>query len=406
MNAVHSSSFTTTRVSTLIVLPLVFLSVLITCSCGGGVTSVAPSITAEPMALSTPVAQVATFTVTATGTAPLRFQWSRNGSDITGASNTSYTTPSVTPTDNGASFAVTVTNDRGSVNSIAASLTVLPRTPQMGDWRFQGMDLPAGAYSGSADLLSFQSFTLPNFIGTPLEVGLQFGWDCGSPGPLDCAWIFFGFDPAAGTAGPTSLYSNDAIANLDADLSGLANGNTVVRSLDLESANQIFAYGALQIPQGVGFEFSSQTVSPDQLQATTTQLGQQSRVVTALSYDEDGNVFVVSYGWQSDVSTLYSTQAIIIPSNSTDVATADSNAIIAAITKLANQGYIITAMGGDASNGLLLVGTRVQGDNLARPIEIFTNTEAPQGQVSSASQSLWGTVGGVTPAGTVQFSEQ
>ena len=103
---------------------------------------------------------------------------------------------------------------------------------------------------------------------------------------------------------------------------------------------------------------------------------------------------------------MYSTQAVIIPSNSTNVATADSNVIITAITNLANQGYIITAMGGNASNGLLIMGTRVQGDTLARPIEVFTTAPSHQGQVSSALQSLWGTVGGVTPAGTIQFAEQ
>jgi len=114
----------------------------------------------------------------------------------------------------------------------------------------------------------------------------------------------------------------------------------------------------------------------------------------------------VSYGWESDATSLYSTQAVIIPSNSTSVATADSNIIIAAITNLANQGYIITAMGGNASNGLVIIGTRVQGDTLARPIEIFPSVPGHQGQVSSALQSLWGTVGGTAPAGTIQFSEQ
>ena len=71
-----------------------------------------------------------------------------------------------------------------------------------------------------------------------------------------------------------------------------------------------------------------------------------SRVVTALSYNADGNVFVVSYGWQSYASTAYSTQAVLLPSSSTDAATANPTAIIAAITKLAGQGHIMTAMGG------------------------------------------------------------
>ncbi len=382
------------------------LAILIASGCGGGPGGVAPNITTEPTALNTPVGQIATFSVTASGTAPLRYQWNENGVAINGAASSTYTTPAVTPADNGASFTVTVTNNLGSVTSDAASLTALPRAPQLGDWRFQGMDLPAGSLAGGTDLVSFQSLNLPNFLGTPLEVGLEFGWDCGSPGPSDCVWNFFGFNPPSAIAAVSSLYSNDSFDNLNSDLSNLASGNTVVTSLDLEPANQIFAYGALQISQANGFEFSSQTISPGQLQATATLLGGQSRVITALAYDAEGNVFVVSYGWQSDVTTMYSTQAVIIPSNSTNVATADSDVIITAITNLANQGYIITAMGGNASNGLLIMGTRVQGDTLARPIEVFTTAPSHQGQVSSALQSVWGTVGGVTPAGTIQFAEQ
>jgi hypothetical protein len=376
------------------------------CGSGGVMSALAPNITTEPATQSTPVGQMAIFTVTASGTAPLRYQWSLNGTVINGAIGSSYTTPAVVPTDSGSSFEVTVTNDIGSATSSAASLIVLPRAPQLGDWRFQGMDLLAGTFSGGTDLVSFQSLSLPNFLGTPLEVGLEFGWDCGSSGPSDCVWNFFGFNPPSAVAAVGSLYSNDSFDNLNSDLSNLASGNTIVTSVDLEPANQIFAYGALQISQASGFEFSSQTVSPGQLQATATLLGGQSRVITALAYDAEGNVFVVSYGWQSDVTTVYSTQAVIIPSNSTNVATADSNVILAAITNLANQGYIITAMGGNASNGLLIIGTRVQGDNLSRPIEVFTTAPSHQGQVSSTLQSLWGTVGGVTPAGTIQFAEQ
>jgi Immunoglobulin I-set domain len=381
------------------------LILLTASSCGGGPGRVAPNITTEPTALSTPVGQIATFTVTASGTAPLRFQWSKNGVAINGAANSTYTTPAVTPADNGASFTVSVTNNIGSVTSDAASLTVLPRAPQLGDWRFQGMDLPAGTLAGGTDLVSFQTDTLPNVIGTPLEVGLIFGFSCGSSSPNDCAWNFFGFNSPNGTVGPTTVFTSDSLVNLTGDLTTMNTGSSVITSLDLEPANQIFAYGALQLPQMSGFEFSSQTVSSDQLQATATQLGEQSRVITALSYDADGNVFIICYGWQSDATTVYSTQAVIIPSNSTSVATADSNVIATAITNLANQGYIITATGGNASNGLLIIGTRVQGDTLPRPIEVFQQT-GHQGQVSGTTQSVWGTVGGTTPSFFVQYSEQ
>jgi len=62
--------------------------------------------------------------VTATGTSPLHYQWTNNGVNITGATKASYTTPPTTVGDNGALFALTVSNLAGSVTSNNAILTV------------------------------------------------------------------------------------------------------------------------------------------------------------------------------------------------------------------------------------------------------------------------------------------
>jgi hypothetical protein len=70
------------------------------------------------------VGQTATFSVSATGNAPLFYQWTENGITITGANSSSYTTPAVALADNGATFSVTVSNTIGAVTSVAATLTV------------------------------------------------------------------------------------------------------------------------------------------------------------------------------------------------------------------------------------------------------------------------------------------
>ena len=77
--------------------------------------------------------QPATFSVNASGSAPLSYQWQRNNTNITGANSASYTLPTATPTDNGAKFKVVVTNAFGSVTSNEATLTVtaLPTTLTM-----------------------------------------------------------------------------------------------------------------------------------------------------------------------------------------------------------------------------------------------------------------------------------
>src|SRR5258708_27381914 len=86
--------------------------------------AVAPTITTQPASQTVIVGQTASFTVAATGTAPLNFQWKKNGTAILGATSSSYTTPVTTSSDNGAQFTVAVSNAAGSVTSNAAALTV------------------------------------------------------------------------------------------------------------------------------------------------------------------------------------------------------------------------------------------------------------------------------------------
>ncbi len=88
-----------------------------------------PSITTQPTDQTVSEGQTARFTVTATGTAPLRYQWKKNGVDISLATNPTYTTPPTTMVDNGAVFSVMVANDGGSVTSNNARLTVNAAIP-------------------------------------------------------------------------------------------------------------------------------------------------------------------------------------------------------------------------------------------------------------------------------------
>src|SRR4029077_8740996 len=79
---------------------------------------VAPTITTQPGNQTVTAGQTATFTVVATGTAPLGYQWQKNGANIAGATATSYTTPATTTADSGSSFDVVVSNTAGTVTSI------------------------------------------------------------------------------------------------------------------------------------------------------------------------------------------------------------------------------------------------------------------------------------------------
>src|SRR5881396_2233889 len=88
--------------------------------------AVAPTITTQPANQTVTAGQTATFAVVAAGTAPLGYQWQKNGANITGATSASYTTPATTTADSGSTFRVVVSNSAGTVTSSAATLTVNP----------------------------------------------------------------------------------------------------------------------------------------------------------------------------------------------------------------------------------------------------------------------------------------
>ena len=83
-----------------------------------------PTITTQPASKTTSVGGTATFSVVVAGTGPFTYQWSKNNTNLAGATGASYTTPATTSADNGNTFKVVVTNSGGSTSSSTATLTV------------------------------------------------------------------------------------------------------------------------------------------------------------------------------------------------------------------------------------------------------------------------------------------
>jgi len=93
-----------------------------------GVPLFPPVITVQPASRTNNPGTTATLSVTATGSAPLSYQWSLNGTILAGATDSSLTLANVQITDAG-SYSIVVTNAFGSVTSSNALLTVnLPPT--------------------------------------------------------------------------------------------------------------------------------------------------------------------------------------------------------------------------------------------------------------------------------------
>ena len=117
----------------------------------------APSITSHPANRTVSAGQSASFSVAASGTAPLRYQWQRNGANIASATSATYTLQT-TAADNGATFRAVVSNDFGSATSNAATLTVLTNRA------------PTGSVSSPAAGARYRGGQTFTFAGTGSDV--------------------------------------------------------------------------------------------------------------------------------------------------------------------------------------------------------------------------------------------
>jgi glucose/arabinose dehydrogenase len=87
-----------------------------------------PSITQHPLNQTVAEGQQASFTVAATGSQPLGFQWQRDGSNLSGATNPTLSF-TATSSDDGATFRAVVSNSFGTATSNGATLTVSGAAP-------------------------------------------------------------------------------------------------------------------------------------------------------------------------------------------------------------------------------------------------------------------------------------
>ncbi|MDD5141210.1 MAG: immunoglobulin domain-containing protein [Verrucomicrobiales bacterium] len=87
-------------------------------------TNIAPAVTIQPVNLTVNAGQGATFSVVATGSAPIKYQWQFGGMAIAGANGSSYTIGSTVPTNAG-NYSCVVSNNAGATNSVMAALTVI-----------------------------------------------------------------------------------------------------------------------------------------------------------------------------------------------------------------------------------------------------------------------------------------
>ena len=153
----------------------------------GRVTGNAPAINQQPASASLQEGATANFSVTASGSKPLSYQWRRNGTNIAGATDSFYSV-TVSSASNGDGYSVVVSNIFGSVTSNVATLTVSAQ-PVMPPWTFTGSADEIAARSatdkkdGSVYLTGFSDGLRDAFLAKFDSVGaLKWAINIGSDG--------------------------------------------------------------------------------------------------------------------------------------------------------------------------------------------------------------------------------
>jgi hypothetical protein len=230
--------------------------------------TVAPSITTQPASQTVSAGQTATFRVTATGTAPLSYQWRKNGAAISGPGSSSYTTPATTTADNGSTFSVVVTNSAGSATSNSATLTVT--------------STGAGGGSGSYVLLAWSELGMHCMDGKDYSV-----FSVLPPyNTIYAKLLAKGTQPLPVTSGVTITYQ--AMADASGSINTTSYGtSTVSQKTNFWNFVRSLFFG--QPPPDVGLHsYPVQSLTPQQMTYDSTKGLWKAEGIPTAPYDDTG----------------------------------------------------------------------------------------------------------------------
>ena len=237
-----------------------------------------PFILSQPLSQLQPVSSRATFTVSAIGTPPLTYQWQHEGTNLVGATLSSFTLFNLKLTDSGA-YTVNVRNASGLTISQPAILTVVGGLPLVsippkdetiicGDavifsvvaggttnlsyqWSFQGQDIPGATLS---------SYFIPNVspaLAGPYTVTISNDFGLISTGAV----LTVSQDPPHITS-PLAAYGNQGSAF----------------SYQIQGMHRPIAFAAQYLPAGLTLNTTNGLIS-----GTPTESGPFFPLITAIS---------------------------------------------------------------------------------------------------------------------------
>ena len=260
-----------------------------------------PSITVGPASRTNTVGTTATFTVSATGTAPLSYQWRKNTTNLTNAGHVSgVTTTNLTLTNlalgDAGNYTVMISNSVGVVTSSVAVLTVICPVITVGPASFPNGTAGVAynqtntASAGSAPyLFTVTSGSLP----TPLNLNTNSGIISGTPTSAGTNTFTVTAMDTNGCTGSSSYTVVIACPTITVDPASLANGTANTSYLATNTANggvgsTTFAVTSGSLPTGLNLNTNTGIIS-----GTPTSVGTNMFTVTAT--DANGCTGILGY---------------------------------------------------------------------------------------------------------------
>jgi len=254
---------------------------------------VPPSITTQPANQTVNVGQVATFSVVASGTAPLTYQWQENGSTISGATSTSYTTPPTTAADNASTFRVVVSNAAGNTPSSTATLTV--QSPPSITTQPANVTVTAGqtanfsvAAAGTSPL-SYQ--WQKNGANVNGATSSSYTTPATKTSDNDASFVVSITNPAGNiSSGAATLTVNADTTPPTVSITSPISGSTVGGTISITAtASDDIAVASVQLQVDGVNSGSADTTSPYNFSLDTTTLTNANHTLTAVAMDTSGN---------------------------------------------------------------------------------------------------------------------
>ena len=243
--------------------------------CGGtnspNSSASAPAITVPPSNQAVSVGQSATFSVTATGTQPISYQWRKDNVNVAGATASSYTTPATTGSDNGSIFDVVVSNSVSSVTSTSVTLTV-----------------NTSAASGNPSPSSSSGINVLTYHNDNGRTGQNLSETILTPGKVNSTnFGKVGFLPVAGLVDAEPLYvSQLAISGAAHNVVFAATEQDMVYAFDADTLAQLWQQSVLGAQETPSDDHACTQITPN--------IGITSTPVIDLSAGPHGTIFLVA----------------------------------------------------------------------------------------------------------------